>query len=517
MDGERIEMNAIRMHSDSDATPVGHESSGLKISPRGSGSGSSQHVISLDGDSVNQDERLGKHDDGLVIKMDQAPDSSPTNATDVPKPCGDDHGQIKTSKISAAMLLMTWSTSSSNVMYPWTYGVLGVVFGPMAMLFTFSISYFCTLWTIKAARATNSKTLGELGEKLYGKPGRVVMEGSQIMFQQLFLPVAIVLSADCLKSLLKDQDNWFDCNIHPTLLFLVIAVFLMQFAQQLGHATILAYISIGGIFVQTICLLYAFGNESPNSEQTALGDDTDWEFFVGQGDHPERYKWYEVLGAFGVFIYSCLPNCIVVETMATLEDPDDMVWAGTVSFIFYASVYLLTGIPAVLCWGGNIGIPVTTYMKNSPAGVIAKCILIYSTLLDFIIASTTVNRWVISILHLEHDYSRTMANAIRWAAVGIPSLALAITMALFVPKLESLTGLLNSVTGSTVQISSVALFILLSKSPEVNAMVTGTTKILMGISLVVGIYLTVTIFAETCYYVFEITDYSGDFWCEVVG
>ena len=134
--------------------------------------------------------------------------------------------------------LLGRSTSSSNVMYPWTYGVLGVVFGahsisgflvqlnsplfltlsssrsntnlchirgrtpislslshprcltlaaslsqphsgcltclvvslsqphsreltsatgPMAMLFTFSISYFCTLWTIKAARATKCR------------------------------------------------------------------------------------------------------------------------------------------------------------------------------------------------------------------------------------------------------------------------------------------------------------------------------------------------------------------------
>ena len=40
----------------------------------------------------------------------------------------------------AAVLLMTWSTSSSNVMYPWTFGVLGVIGGPLLMLAAFAIN-----------------------------------------------------------------------------------------------------------------------------------------------------------------------------------------------------------------------------------------------------------------------------------------------------------------------------------------------------------------------------------------
>ena len=37
-----------------------------------------------------------------------------------------------TSLLGATALLATFSTTSSNVMYPWTYGRLGVVLGPLA-------------------------------------------------------------------------------------------------------------------------------------------------------------------------------------------------------------------------------------------------------------------------------------------------------------------------------------------------------------------------------------------------
>ena len=59
------------------------------------------------------------------------------------------------------------------------------------------------------------------------------------------------------------------------------------------------------------------------------GDDgtQSWELFVGMGDHDDtaRYEWYNVCAALGVFIYSCLPNCLVVETMALLEPHEQQV------------------------------------------------------------------------------------------------------------------------------------------------------------------------------------------------
>ena len=76
--------------------------------------------------------------------------------------------------------------------------------------------------------------------------------------------------------------------------------------------------------------------------------------------------------------------------------------------------------------------------------------------LDFILASTTVNRWVMRVVGPPgFDYSWTASNAIVWAKLSIPSSVLAVCMALFIPRLQSLTGLLNSIAGATLQITAV--------------------------------------------------------------
>ena len=70
------------------------------------------------------------------------------------------------SVLSAFMIMTTWSTSSSNVLYPYTFGVLGVVGGPLLMLVAFFIQWKATRWTVQAARATHAETFGALGEAL---------------------------------------------------------------------------------------------------------------------------------------------------------------------------------------------------------------------------------------------------------------------------------------------------------------------------------------------------------------
>ena len=115
------------------------------------------------------------------------------------------------SLLSVFMILTTWSTSSSNVLYPFTFGVLGVVGGPILMLLAFAIAYTATIWTVRSARAVGAKTFGELGFALAGKNGRILFEGSQILFQQLFLPVAIVLCTGAAQSLAQGTE-FASCN-----------------------------------------------------------------------------------------------------------------------------------------------------------------------------------------------------------------------------------------------------------------------------------------------------------------
>ena len=112
-------------------------------------------------------------------------------------------------------------------------------------------------------------------------------------------------------------------------------------------------------------------------------------------------------------------------------------------------------MPAVLRWGGDLAQPLA--VSNSVAGVFVKLVLIFGTLLDFVLASTTVNRWTMRLFDPEFDYKWTLKNGLQWAKVSLPSAIVAVCMALFIPRLASLTGLLNSIAGATVQITAIPL------------------------------------------------------------
>jgi len=413
--------------------------------------------------------------------------------------------------VSAAMLLMTWSTSSSNVMYPWTFGILGLMTGPIFMLMAFACNYMATQYVIAYTLETKAKTLGELGRHLGGKWGEYVLAGSQILFSQLWLPVAVVLSVDAIQAVFP-HNEWWQCNVNPTLIFVIMGFFLANVARNLGHAQVLAYISVGLLFVMSFCLLLALMNTESTAGDGSKEKKNSWELSIFQGHHPERYAWYNVFSALGVFIYSCLPNCIIVETMATMKDPSEMQMAAKISFGFYISVYFLTGIIGCLYWGGDVALPMTSVMQDDFWGITANLILIYCTMLDFVLGATTVNRAVQRVLAPNYDYAWDTKGTVKWFLLTLPSTILSTLMALLIPKLESLTGLLNSVTGSTLQLTGIAVLVLCQ-----SQLIDGTSKWPVGIVAFAGSFLTVVVFSSTIYFISE-TDYGeGSFWCDVVG
>ena len=167
------------------------------------------------------------------------------------------------------MILTTWSTSSSNILYPYCFGVLGAFFGPLLMLLAFFVSWKITKWTVQAAIATRSETFGDLGSALLGWYGRILFEGSQILFQQLFLPVAIILVAGACQSLggiekyengvptdvSNTADSFGACNGNIVILFLLISWGLIQVSRELENVTAIAYVTCILMVIMTLAMV----------------------------------------------------------------------------------------------------------------------------------------------------------------------------------------------------------------------------------------------------------------------
>ena len=117
---------------------------------------------------------------------------------------GTERQQHKLSTIGATALLCTWSTASSNLMMPWTFGQLGLVAAPLLMLVIQGLALLVTLDMVHAAIQTKAATSADLGFRLGGAVGRLVLQGSQVANQLLWLPVAIIVCVDAAQVLLSD-------------------------------------------------------------------------------------------------------------------------------------------------------------------------------------------------------------------------------------------------------------------------------------------------------------------------
>lgn len=396
--------------------------------------------------------------------------------------------------------------------------------------------------------------------------GQFIFEGSQILFQQLFLPVAIVLCAGSVQSLAGGEttsgeqgdgdvsSHFADCNGNVALLFTVVAFDLVQVSRQLESVTALAYVSSALNVLMTLAIAIEVCTQAapatvaaPSSadigaysglNNTAYNSDTvapmaaangqeretaSYELFVGMGHHPARYHWSSILGALGTFVYSCLPSCIVVETMAALRPADRprMKLAVDASFVAYAWIYCVAGIPAVVRWGGDQPEPLA--LGRSPLAVFVKLALITGTGLDFVLASITVNRWAVRRMDPNFDYRWTRRNALLWAGYCLPSSLLAVAMALFVPRLESLTGLLNSLAGATLQVTATPLCLWLTSNAKVRAMQVregGARGWRFASMAALGILFTLAVFLSACYNIATTCYIPGPgetFWCDLAG
>ena len=180
------------------------------------------------------------------------------------------------SLLSAFMILTTWSTSSSNVLYPYCFGVLGAVTGPLFMFLAFFVSWKITRFTVQAALATRATTFGDLGYALGGFKFRVMFEGSQILFQQLFLPVAIVLCASACQSLAgvangtaANYDTFVACNGTFGILFACVSWLLIQVSREIENVTAIAYVTCALMLVMTMSMVMEAmtGKFAPQSRQ----------------------------------------------------------------------------------------------------------------------------------------------------------------------------------------------------------------------------------------------------------
>merc|ERR1719336_1740276 len=107
-------------------------------------------------------------------------------------------------------------------------------------------------------------------------------------------------------------------------------------------------------------------------------------------------------------------------------------------------IYMVVGLIPVLHWGRDIDDPITDMLEHDEKGRVANLLLFFASGLDFLLAAITVNMFVRKFLPSDID-DFICVGSVRWALITLPGLAITVALALLVPNMETLLGLLTAV------------------------------------------------------------------------
>ena len=213
-----------------------------------------------------------------------------------------------TSLLGATAILATFSTTSSNVQYPFVYGQLGLVLGPLAELALQGLMCALAMLTVRIAVRLECRTFSELGATLAGaRWGGWFFGTVQMVNNVLFMPVALVLSAEALQQFMvvsldcpgggegpqEGACDFWSCNANSLLISALCAWPVLLLARNVGELTWNGLVSTVLIGVQTITLVAASAATSPRGGDASITDIA----LIGPG---QDTQWYTSISAIGV-------------------------------------------------------------------------------------------------------------------------------------------------------------------------------------------------------------------------
>lgn len=374
-----------------------------------------------------------------------------------------------------------------------------------------------------AARHREVRNMPQLAELVGGKLGNGLYQFLQITNQQLFLPVAIVFVAHSLRTILwplGTESHALDCNMVWLLFVILFALVGANVQRKFGHAgwlcktTCLLNVAQGLLIVTRIII-------NPN-DHTGKNDEhaEPWAFPPGYltTDESERGYWVNIFTSFSLFCYCYVPCFIATEAMQEMRDVTQMktaLWSSTLGMYL---LYVMMGVAPVLAWGWDREYNLFSELKHDWVGRTANITLLLASGVDFVITAISMNQRVQQTMAPGFDVDDwSIAGCAKWFLYSLPSLFVSLLMLCFIPKLESLSGLMTAFVVPLSQIIGPATILLFaSRQGKLGHPLSKREKAAIFFGFVEGTFMFVVGSMATIYSIFVLTDYSGNFFCEVV-
>mmetsp|Transcript_7440 Transcript_7440/g.18836 ORF Transcript_7440/g.18836 Transcript_7440/m.18836 type:complete len:494 (-) Transcript_7440:61-1542(-) len=341
---------------------------------------------------------------------------------------------------------VTFNTSGSIILLPWTFATLGYVLGPVLMVLFFAITlraqYFLNQSALELPRGAVS-TLRDLGIQVGGRRLGLLATAVQALNMLLVMPTELNVCASALQYVVNAQPgSAAHCNIICVLAMAVPAVLVTQVVRRFGGKTgRLACLSMVVICAKCSLIVYSILQHADMYPSDAAP-------VAGMGAAARAagtYGWSNVLSALSNFLWILAPVFINTELAAVMEQPEQVHRQLFMSACCMSFLYLIVGLVGATTWGVSVPNPINLQLPHDWAGIAVNCLLIYGAGLDYLLSQIVCTGFVQELLDPGFDKSDFSASGCcRWLAYSMPANACALVLVCFVPELETLVGVVTA-------------------------------------------------------------------------
>merc|ERR1711879_763176 len=225
---------------------------------------------------------------------------------------------------------------------------------------------------------------------------------------------------------------------------------------------------------------------------------------------PEKNtQWASLLGNFGVFSYIYVPCFVTTDVMREMKEPGEMKKALSVATFAMVAIYMVVGLVPALHWGRDLTDPITDMLPHDGFGRSANVMLFLASGLDFMLAAITVNLFVERLLA---GAERKKTGSFGWALATLPGLAVTVILALLVPNLDTMIGILTATVVPMAQLILPSFLLITAANKYLNRI----EKTALCIASFLGVVYLLFELAATVYDI-ATADYDGSYFCEMSG
>ena len=405
----------------------------------------------------------------------------------------------------------TYSTAGGIVVMPYMFGQLGYVLGPIVLGLWMFLLYCINAFVcdIVLASGGRCKTLGDIGAKLAGTHGRLVLRGIQLLNMLLYLPTALETIALSLQYIgNKAFNHESGCVGYWKLIVFGLLVVLLQVMKSWKDSAIVSYLIFALVVFKALVLL-------PYGFVEYKDDYIESKFYQGASlafGNPDP-KFWDMISGILTWVFTGI--FFVVESMAETKNPKEYKSALRVGVIIMYILYIVPGLMCVLMWGWNHQYLVNLELPYGWMGILLNVLIALPTLLDYIISSLVINE-AISMKFLKPPECQITSWRYQLKKT-LPSTILAFVICVIIPNFDTLVQIGTSITIVPTCTWLVSVLWLVGGrivpgvqgfgSPELKL------KTLHWTSILIGLPMTVLVFATAIHGLIN-TDFSGNhLWC----